>query len=118
MDIAGEVLDKAVTDRNGHPLGRVDGISLELREGAPPRLQGLIVGPSILGSRLSPLLGRWVAVREYALGVSTGRPVCIPFDEFTMSRNQLKAELLGGESPAASVERLAREWIGRLPWAR
>ena len=38
IDVVHDVLDKHIVDRNGREMGRVDGISVELRGGAPPRL--------------------------------------------------------------------------------
>ncbi len=77
MDLVRDVLDTQVIDRNGRAMGRVDGISLECRAGKPPRVGALLIGPSALGHRLSPRLGRWVEAIERALGIDKGRPARI-----------------------------------------
>jgi hypothetical protein len=116
--VAGEVLDKAVVDRNGHAMGRADGILLELRPGEPPRIAAVLIGPSVLGSRLSPMLGRWAAALESALGVSDRRPFVLDFHDVAVEKNQLKADVAFGESAANAVETLVRRWIVRIPWAK
>src|SRR5690242_3753919 len=60
MDIVREVLDKQVLDRHQRKMGRVDGIILEIRDGAPPRLLALEVGGITLARRLHPRLGKWL----------------------------------------------------------
>ena len=78
MDVVRDVLDKAVADRNGHEMGRVDGIVLE-QDAGPPRLAAILIGPAVLGSRLHPVLGRLVSALERRLGLDTGRPVRVDF---------------------------------------
>jgi sporulation protein YlmC with PRC-barrel domain len=58
VDVVRDLLDKAVVDRNGREMGRVDGIVLEQEAGQPPRLAAILIGPAALGSRLHPALGR------------------------------------------------------------
>ena len=118
MHVVGEVLDKAVVDRNGHAMGRVDGILLELRTDEPPQLAAVLVGPSVLGSRLGPMLGRWAAALESALGVSDRRPFVLDFHHVTVEKTQVKADVAFGESAASAVEALVRSWIVRIPWGR
>jgi sporulation protein YlmC with PRC-barrel domain len=81
VDLVRDLLDKRLVDRNGREMGRVDRIMLQVRAGAPPRVAMLEVGPSVLASRLHPVLGRVVAALEYACGVHEGRPVRVAFHD-------------------------------------
>lgn len=114
MDLACDVLDKRVVDRNGHEMGRVDGIALEQRHGKPPRVSALLIGPSVLGHRLSPRLGRWVAAIERAFGLDGDRPTRIEFKQVLDSDRQIKVNLAFDDTSAAVVERTLRRWIVTL----
>jgi sporulation protein YlmC with PRC-barrel domain len=58
MDLVRDLLDQPVVDRNGRPMGRVDGIVLDLRADAPPRVVSIAIGPAVLGERLHRAIGR------------------------------------------------------------
>jgi hypothetical protein len=60
MDLARDLLDKLLVDRNQRPLGRVDGLVLELRGNGPPRVAAMEVGLVTAAGRLHPALGRWI----------------------------------------------------------
>jgi hypothetical protein len=60
MDLARDLLDKLLVDRNQRPLGRVDGVVLELRSSGAPRVAAMEVGLVTAARRLHPALGRWV----------------------------------------------------------
>jgi hypothetical protein len=60
MDLARDLLDKLLVDRNQRPLGRVDGVILALRPNGPPRVAAMEVGVVTAARRLHPALGRWV----------------------------------------------------------
>ena len=47
-----DVLDAQLLDRTKHKMGRVDGLVLELRDDAPPRVAELLVGGSIAAERI------------------------------------------------------------------
>lgn len=117
MDLVRDVLDKQVIDRNGRPMGRVDGIVLELRDGAPPRVDALAIGPAVLGERLHPAIGRWVKAVESVCGVAGGRPLEIAPSEVTLAGDQVRVDRALGDSAAAAVEQGVRKWIRKLPFA-
>ncbi len=60
MDLARDLLDKLLVDRSKRPLGRVEGIVLELRADCPPRVVAMETGLATAAARLHPVLGRWV----------------------------------------------------------
>jgi hypothetical protein len=115
MKLVCDVLDQPVIDRNGHPMGRVDGIVLELRDAAPPRVASIVIGPTALGQRLHPVIGRWVAAIEEACGIERQRPVEISAAGMTVRDYAVTVGAAGGESGATVVEQRLRAWIGRIP---
>jgi sporulation protein YlmC with PRC-barrel domain len=117
MELVRDLLDKLVMDRNGQEMGRVDGIVVEQRDGMPPRVAALEIGPSVLGARLHPAIGRFVAGLEQAFGVADGRPIRIGFSNVTEIGKDVKVDLSIGETAAGNVEQRLRAWIGRLPGA-
>jgi sporulation protein YlmC with PRC-barrel domain len=115
MDLVHDLLDKRVVDRNGLDMGRVDTIVLEIRDGASPRVAAIEIGPAVLARRIHPVLGRWVAALEHGFGVDEGRPVRIPFSAILDIQDDVRVDLVFGETGAATVERRLRRWVGSLP---
>jgi sporulation protein YlmC with PRC-barrel domain len=115
MDLVRDLLDKLVVDRNGRELGRVDRIVLDRRAGGPTRVAAIEIGPSVLASRLHPVLGRWVAALEYACGVSEGRPLRIHIGEVLEIDDTVKVARAFADTPAAAIERRARRWLAGIP---
>jgi len=60
MDLARDVLDVRLVDREKQGLGRVDGVILELRDGKPPRMIAVEVSAVTLARRIHPRVGRLV----------------------------------------------------------
>jgi sporulation protein YlmC with PRC-barrel domain len=117
MELVRDLLDKLVIDRNGREMGRVDGIVIECGDGIPPRVSAVEIGPSVLGYRLHPAIGRLLAGLEHAFGVAHGRPVRIPFSDVTEIATDVKVDLAIGETAVGNVEQALRGWIGKLPGA-
>jgi sporulation protein YlmC with PRC-barrel domain len=115
VDLVRDVLDKLVLDRNGRTLGRVDGIALETHDGRPPTVDAIEIGPSVLGDRLHPTLGRCASALEVALGVAEGRPVRIPFGTVLQVTSVVKVDVAISDTAAGTVENWLRTWIARLP---
>src|SRR4029077_18401302 len=60
LELARDVLDKQVVDREEIKMGRGDGLLLEVREGEPPRVEAIEMGGVVLAERIHPRLARWV----------------------------------------------------------
>jgi hypothetical protein len=118
MDLVRDVLDKPVVDRHGREMGRVDGIVLERREGAPPTVVGLEIGPAVLGHRLHPLAGRVVESIEYVSGLPRRRAVRIAFADIVQIDVDIKVNAAIAETGAGIVEQGLRAWLRGLPGGR
>lgn len=114
MDVVRDVLDALVVDRNGHEMGRVDAIVLEQDDG-PPRLAAFLIGPAALGSRLHPVLGRFVSSLERRLGVACGRPVRIDFADVERIDDKVRLRLTVADTAVDAIEGWLRRWVVKLP---
>jgi sporulation protein YlmC with PRC-barrel domain len=117
VELVRDILDKSVIDRNGQAMGRVDGIVVRCGGGQPPRIAAIEIGPSVLGYRLHPVAGRFIAGVEQAFGVADGRPVRIAIEHVTKIETSLQVDLGNGETGAGNVEQRVRAWIDMLPGA-
>lgn len=117
MDLVHDVLDKKVVDRNGRDMGRVDSIVVDIRDGAPPRVVALEIGPAVLAYRIHPVLGRIVSGLEHAFGVDEGRPLRIAMGKILGIADHVKVDVAAGQTSAAAVEQLVRRWVSRIPGA-
>jgi hypothetical protein len=118
VDLVRDLLDQPVVDRNGRPMGRVDGLVLDVRDGAPPRVVSIAIGPAVLGQRLHPVAGRFVTAIEEAFGIAAGRPVEIATSGVTLTADhEVRADCAIGETAAATVEQRVRGWIRQIPGA-
>ena len=115
MDLVHDLLDKRIVDRNGREMGRVDGIVLDIRNGAPPRVAALEVGPAVLADRIMPLLGRIVSGLEHAFGIDDGRPLRISIGKILSMDDHVKVDVAVGQTSAATVEQSLRRWVSRIP---
>ena len=115
MDVVRDVLDQPVFDRDGRPMGRVDGLTLTVEEGEPPQLTSVLVGPVPLAERLAPAIGRWMAALERVLGLPTDRPVSLPFGRVAADDMRLSADVAASETSALVVEQRLQRWLARIP---
>jgi sporulation protein YlmC with PRC-barrel domain len=113
MELVRDVLDKQIVDRNGRPAGRVDGIVLEVRDGRPPRVVAIAVGPVVLGQRLHAAVGRWVEALQHGFGAPTPSAV-IPWSEIQLLTDRMTIQVTG-DAPASTLESRLRRWMRRLP---
>jgi sporulation protein YlmC with PRC-barrel domain len=108
MDLVRDVLDKQLLDRDGHHLGKVDGIVLELRDDGPPRVAFLENGLAVLLHRLLGSAGDVAALVERRLGIRDGQPVRIPMSKVVEVGIDVRLDLAASETEALAWEK----WIG------
>ena len=118
MDVARDVLDTKVVDRNGREMGRVDGILLDHQAGRPLRLSAIVIGPAALGDRLHPAVGRIVRRIEKWFGLDRNRPARIDFADIDSIDDKVRLRLTIGETAVDAVEQRLRAWVSRLPGAQ
>jgi sporulation protein YlmC with PRC-barrel domain len=118
MNLIRDVLDKQLVDRNGQPMGKVDGLVLELGDGGPPRVAYVEVGALTQARRLHPRLGKWVARLMKRWGVKSDESFRIPWSKIVVTGNDVTAGVEAEETPALSLELwLRKKVVGRIPGA-
>ena len=114
MDLVRDLLDKAVVDRHGREMGRVDSVIIEVRPGKPARVSAIEIGPAVLAHRILPVLGRWMAGLEHALGIANGRPLRISLSDILDTRDRIKVDCAVGQTAPANLEKKLRNWVSWL----
>ena len=118
MDVVRDVLDKPVFDRDGRPMGRVDGLTITVEDGEPAQLTSVLIGPAALADRLAPAIGRWMAALERALGLPKDRPVSLSFDHVAADEMRLTADVTASETSALVVEQRVQRWLAWIPGSK
>lgn len=115
VDLVAEILDQQLMDFIRRPMGSVDGLVLELREGEPPRVSHIETGGVTLARRLHGPLGRWLASAARRWGATRGEPFRIPWSRVKKVGIDVEVDLDADATPAWHWEhRLARA-VSRIP---
>jgi hypothetical protein len=118
MHIVRDILDTAVVDRNGEPMGRADRVVVERRPHAPPRVVAIEIGPEALAARVGRRCGRWVARLMDAAGLGEGRRMRIGVHVFLRVTDRITVDLSFGHTDAATVEQKLRSIVRAIPGAK
>jgi hypothetical protein len=114
MHLVRDVLDKElVSERDHDPMGRADGVILELRDGQPPRVVAIECGFPVLARRLHPRLERIVKWIGRRWGVRRGRSYRIPWSRVKSTGTEIVLTLDAERSPATAWERWLRDHFTR-----
>jgi sporulation protein YlmC with PRC-barrel domain len=109
MELGRNLLDQQLIDSRNHHMGKVDGVVLELRDGAPPRVAYLVVGGTTLLWRIHPRLARWA---ERRLG-GHGHVARIAWKRVLKVGVDVKVDVEAAGSPALHWEHWVRDHIIR-----
>ena len=113
LHLVRDMLDTQVLDREKRPMGKVDGIGLELRDRAPPRVAYLEIDGATAWRRLGERYGRWAA-RLAALW--QGKPYRFGWSQVRDLGIDLEIDVDAERTPAFGLERWLRErFVKRLP---
>jgi sporulation protein YlmC with PRC-barrel domain len=113
-----DILDKQVKDIDGENAGRVDGIVLELRDGAPPVVRYIEISPITLLSRFSERLARWYARHDAKLRIDRGRPFRVPWGHLQRQGPTITIDLDVEATPINALEDWLRvKIVERIPGA-
>jgi hypothetical protein len=108
-----DVLDKQLLDAEGRPFGKVDGMILELRADAPPRVVALELGAATRLARLP----RWMT-RPLRLLVPRATATRIPHAAVLSASKEIRVTVDATQTPAWRVEAWLARVIARIPGAR
>jgi sporulation protein YlmC with PRC-barrel domain len=113
----GEILDQQLLDRQERPMGMVDGLVLQVRDGRPPKVTHLLVGGDTLARRLGPPI-RWLVLwfaRRY--GVRRGEPYRIPWSAVRDVGVSITIDLDARDTPVLYWEDRVGRLVKRVPGA-
>jgi hypothetical protein len=117
LGLVRDVLDKQLVDREDIDMGRADGVILEVRDGAPPRIDHLELGFVVLARRFHPRVERWLeAIRERWSVRRSARQI-VPWSKvIEVDQHHVKLDLEAGKTPAFDWERwLRKNIVTKLP---
>jgi sporulation protein YlmC with PRC-barrel domain len=119
VNLTRDILDQQVVDRTGQRLGKVDGVILELRDGEPPRVAAIEIGPVTLTRRIHPRLAEWLGGWLRRHGPRTDGTLRIPWSKVRAIGVDLRVDLVADGTPARAWEDWLREHvIRRIPGSR
>jgi len=113
MHLIKDVLDNQLFDRQGRKVGKVDGIVIEWRDAAPPRLVRIEVGPTTLAARIHPRFGAWAAARLRRFGMERGEPARIPWASVEETGIEVKLNRDADTTTALAWENWLRDHVVR-----
>jgi hypothetical protein len=118
MDLVRDCLDKQLVDRNGHKMGRVDAIILEVGGGRRPTVSAIEVGAVCQARRLHPKIGRLIKAISKKCGVVPQDPFRLPWSKAVSAGIEVIAGVEAEKTPALAWELwLRRNIIARIPGA-
>ena len=119
MNLTRDILDQQVVDPTGQRLGKVDGVILELRDGEPPRVAAIEIGPVTLTRRIHPRLAEWLGGWLRRHGPRSDGTLRIPWSKVRAIGVDVRVDLIADGTPARAWEEWLREHVvRRIPGAR
>lgn len=106
-----DVLDNQMIDVNGCESGKVDGIVVQLRDGAPPLLVAIENGLPEQVRRISERVGDWIAALGRRWGVRHGQVYRIPWSRVKRTGINVRLDLDATKTPLYAWETWVREHI-------
>lgn len=112
-----DVLDTQVLDRDRKPVGKVDGIALELHDARAPRVAYLEVDGVCAWRRLGERFGRWAEAAARRWRGEAG-PYRFTWAEVRDFGVDLEVEATVEQTSAFALERWLRDKLRRIPGSR
>jgi hypothetical protein len=118
-DLVRDILDEQLVDEDGQPIGKADGILMELPPDGPPRLLAIEVGLPVLGYRLLPAFGRALERLNRWMGFPRDGCARLPLAGIEVRATEIRVPVEAAATGALSWERwIRRHVIDRLPGGR
>jgi hypothetical protein len=112
LELARDVLDKQVVDRDEIKMGRIDGLVLELRDGRPPRIDSIEMGGVVLAARIHPRLARWVDGWRRHFGIRKTAVYRVPWSAVQeITSYHIKLDVAACDTPTFDWERWLQDHI-------
>jgi sporulation protein YlmC with PRC-barrel domain len=111
MELIRDCLDKQVVDPHGKPLGRVDGMVLDISEGEQPQIAFIEIGALTRLNRISSRLCRWYKTFALRLGAREIESHRIPWSKAVSTSIEVVVNEDAKQSPALGFEYWLREHV-------
>ena len=108
-----DILDNQLTGRNGTHMGMVDGIVLQLRDGAPPRVIAIECGGIAPARRLPKWIGGILMRAARRWGAQNGEPFRIAWSKVRDIGVDIDVDVDAALTPALHWEHVVRERVVR-----
>ena len=116
MDLVRDVMDKKLVDRENCPLGRVDGLVMEVGQRSQPRITHIQIGGETLWTRLHPFFAGLAARLAGMWGPKRKGHLRIPWSRVTTVGQDIRLDVKARETGALDWETwIARHIIERIP---
>ena len=111
-----DVLDDQMIDKKDAPMGRIDGIVIEVEDGKQPRVVELQGGIVVLGERLGRRIGKFVRLMAMRWGLVKGEKTRVKWEQVRWVFSEIKVDVDGDQTPALEWEHwLGEKVIAKLP---
>src|SRR5437867_5323263 len=100
MQLGRDILDQQVIDRKCELMGKVDGVTLELRSGEPPRVAHLVIGGGAAARRIHPRFATWLLRWRRRWGPGDDQPLEVPWSKVLKIGIDVKVDLDAERTPA------------------
>ena len=118
LRLARDCLDNRLLGRGGVPIGRVDGVVLDLQPGSAPRVVAIEVGAVVQARRFGRRTERWVTWLVRRFGRMQPAVLRIPWDACAFDCSDCHVDIDAWGAPSRAWERWAARLVARLPGAR
>jgi hypothetical protein len=116
MDLVRDVLDKKLVDREGCPMGRVDGLVMHVGERSQPRITHIQIGGSTPWMRVHPAFAKLGTKLARLWGPKRTEPVRIPWSHVVTAGRDIKLDVKARDIGAIDWEIwIAQHIIERIP---
>jgi sporulation protein YlmC with PRC-barrel domain len=118
MHLGRDILDQQVIDRKCVLMGKVDGVTIEVRQGKPPRVAHLLIGGGTAASRISRRFAEWLLRWRRRWGPDDDQPLLVPWSKVLKIGIDVQVDLDAERTSALAWEHWVRTHIiGRIPGA-
>jgi hypothetical protein len=117
MNLIRDVLDKPLVDHRHDPMGKADGLLVEVRDGQPPRVVAIESGFPVLARRIHPTwepIARWIG--RVLRSPRRGQIYRIPWADVKAIEKEIELNLDANHTPAMAWEKFwADHFTRKIP---
>jgi len=105
------LIDNALVDRSDTPMGNVDDLTIELRDGSPPRITHIETGGTAMTRGLTWPFGALLGALAMRWGAGRGEPFRVPWSYVLDVGVDVQVDVDAYDTTALHWERVLRDRI-------